>query len=187
MRSAAECSLLAEVEAFDGAQDHQRRETLSRRWAFVDHVSAIGRGDRLDIVAVLARKILNLVQAACRLQFPRQRLRDVALIEGARPVLCDLAQGGGERRVTELVAHAWCLSARQEFFARIWIARQLVGLPRPVPGDTRGDAHALFGEADRGRQHVGEWLRAVVPVEGTPRGDRARNGHRVAVILRRSR
>ncbi len=36
------------------------RETLSRRRAFVDQVPAIGRGDRFDIIAVLAREIVGV-------------------------------------------------------------------------------------------------------------------------------
>ena len=142
-------------------------------------MSAIAGLDRLHIIAVLPREVLFLVQAAGRAQLGSQGLGHLAGIESGRALAADATQRFGEGGVAEQVAEFGRATAGQKGGMAVGIARELLDLPVPVPGDARRYAHAFVGEADRGRKHLRKRFGSMIPVQRAPGRDRAGYRHRM--------
>ncbi len=168
---------LAQIEAFEQAQDHQSNTALAVGRALEDLPAAIGRRNRLDPAAPMLAEILELMTAAQIAQQCHEFLGDWSFIEAGPPVARDAAQRGAECRTGKTIAGAGCCAAGQESLRRRRIARQLVLQMHPIGRDARGDEIALLRCFDRRRQDLLQRPRAMRLMDLAPGIDRARNGH----------
>ncbi len=170
--------IVTESEAFELAQDHQRRQPLSIRRAFVNFVAAISGMDRLDPFRALGVEIFLLMQPAEFFQPAEDIPPDRPLVKAGAALAADAAQGGGERRIAHPVAHCGRMASGKEQRRGYRIA-QFPLQALPIRGNARRHEIAFFGGA-RGRlEQLGERLAAVFAIEQAPGVDRAGHRHRM--------
>src|SRR6185437_9176467 len=152
--------------------------------AFEDIVAAIGRRDRLDIVAALRGEIVERVEAAALVEALDDVGRDRPLIKAFPSLARDALQTLGERRHLEPVAEAREAAVPAEDGGAAGIAQRLREAEAEIEGDARRDQHALLGELDGRRQQLRHLPGAVILEEREPGIDRARHRRRMRALDR---
>ena len=165
----------ADVERFQQAKRHQRRDALAVRWNLMHAVARVVVRDRVHPVGLVAGQVARRHAAAVRRRMGFQRLRDLAAVVGLALGVGDLAQrlarvGHHEaftRRRRAPMRHEGLREAGQFFEHR--------HLQAPFVRDDARHAVAAFGEFDGRCQQVGERQPAVAFRQRCPAGHRARN------------
>lgn len=177
-----------EVETVEDAQGQEELEALAGRGRHMHQPVAIGGGERLAPLRGDPGEVGHGQRAALCRDMGRDRLAEWPVVEMARPLRGDVAQGRRQLGLAQDLAERDALAALAQV-----VARPVLVELRPLAQQRRllvefshaefGDREAVFGERDRRREDLLQGQAAIAPVELAPAGEIAGRGNRKRAAL----
>ncbi len=176
----------ADVEVAQDAERNQRRDALAIGRNLVQAMTPDVEADRVDPFRLVGGEIGQRHRTAVAGRVRRDRLRDLAAIEGLALARGDGAQGTRRGRESEPFADLGRTSLRQKGFGPTGLRLQERCRRDPLLLDHDRHGVAALGDLDRGREQLRERQLAEALGQRHPGRDRARHRHRVPAAHRRA-